>query len=158
MLNDLILNLQDFVYHLPGAVQWLGLIAISAIPFVESYFGSAIGVIIGLNPVLAVALAVAGNIVSMLVFVLLADRGRRQLTSPDKEPKRRRLKKMFDRFGVPGVSLLGQAILPSQLTSAAMVSFDASTRQVIIWQLVSICLWGVAFTVLASLGVNLITG
>jgi hypothetical protein len=37
-----------------------------------------------------------------------------------------------------------------------MVSFGASKDAVILWQIVSIILWGVAFGVFASLGVSLI--
>ncbi len=61
---------------------------------------------------------------------------------------------MFDRFGVPGVSLLGQTVLPSQITSMAMVSFGANRNTVAVWQIISIILWGVLFGVLATLGVN----
>lgn len=69
---------------------------------------------------------------------------------------RARLKSMFDRFGVPGVSLLGQLVLPSQITSATMVGFGASRNAVILWQVISIILWGVAFGVLATLGISLL--
>jgi hypothetical protein len=69
-------------------------------------------------------------------------------------PRRRRLRAQFDRYGVPGVSLLGQTILPSQITSAAMVGFGASRNAVILWQVISIILWGVAFGVLATVGVR----
>lgn len=51
------------------------------------------------------------------------------------------------------MSLLGQTILPSQLTSAAMVSFGANRNVVIVWQIISIVLWGTLFGVLATLGI-----
>lgn len=41
-----------------------------------------------------------------------------------------------------GVSLLGQTILPSQITATAMVSFGADRNAVILWQTLSILLWG----------------
>ena len=66
-----------------------------------------------------------------------------------------KLRRAFDRYGVAGVSLLGQTILPSQITSAAMVSFGANRNTVVFWQIVSIILWGIAFGVLATLGVQL---
>jgi hypothetical protein len=40
-------------------------------------------------------------------------------------PRRRRIRSWFHRYGVPGVSLLGQAMLPSQITSAALITFGA---------------------------------
>ena len=149
--------LQDFTASLPEIFQWLGVLLISAIPFVESYFGSAIGVISGINPVVAIAAAIVGNIVSMLAFVLGTHGVREKVTAKrapkDLSPRREKLRQRLEQYGVPGVSLLGQVFLPSQITSAAMVSFGASKNVVILWQVISIILWGVAFGVLATLGV-----
>ena len=61
-----------------------------------------------------------------------------------------------DQYGVAGVSLLGQAILPSQITSMLMVTAGASKQKVILWQSISIVLWGIAFGALASAGLRLI--
>nr|WP_241249508.1 hypothetical protein [Agrococcus sp. KRD186] len=146
---------------MPGWAQWLGIMLISAIPFVESYFGSVIGILVGLHPVVAIVAAIAGNAISMLGFVLAADATRRKVldrreTPEEASPRRQRLKRMFDRFGVPGVSLLGQTLLPSQITSGAMVSFGASRNAVILWQCISIVVWGVAFGLLALGGVELL--
>lgn len=152
--------LQDFTASLPTVLQWVGVILAAAIPFIESYFGSVIGILAGINPVIAIAAAIAGNVISMLLFVLSAHGVRSKVVSgkAPKEPsaRRQKLRAQFDKYGVAGVSLLGQTILPSQITSAAMVSFGASKDVVILWQIVSIILWGVAFGVFASLGVSLI--
>ncbi len=156
----MIQTFQDFTASFPEVLQWIGVMLIAAIPFVESYFGSAIGVIVGVPPVIAIAAAIVGNALSMLVFVLSAHRVRTGVVARKGEqalsPRRARLKEKFDRYGVAGVSLIGQAILPSQITSAAMVSFGASKNSVIVWQLISITVWGVAFGVLTTLGVSLL--
>lgn len=152
-------GLQEWTAGLPAVLQWLGVMAAGAIPFVESYLGSVIGVVAGLNPVVAVLAAVVGNIVTMTLVVLSADslRRRRGTEAPEQmSPRKQRLRRLFDRFGVPGVSLLGQTVLPSQITSGALVAFGANTRGVIVWQVVSIILWGVLFGVLATLGVDLL--
>jgi hypothetical protein len=159
----MIAALQDFAASFPDYVQWLGVLLVSAIPFVESYFGSVIGVLIGLPTPVAIGAAVVSNVVSMLAFVLSAHRVRSRVLAgrggpdadPAESPRRQKLRLAFDRYGVAGVSLLGQTILPSQITSAAMVSFWASRNAVILWQIVSIALWGVAFGILATLGVEL---
>jgi uncharacterized membrane protein len=162
-------TLQDFASSFPEYIQWLAVLLVSAIPFVESYFGSVIGVVIGLPPVVAIGAAVIGNVISMIAFVMSADRVRTQVVAgrsarggvtvderePEESPRRQKLHRAFDRYGVPGVSLLGQTILPSQITSAAMVSFGANRNVVIFWQVISIILWGVLFGVLATLGIQL---
>lgn len=151
-------NLQSFAAGFPEAVQWVGVALVSAIPFVESYFGSIIGVLIGLHPAIAIGVAVLGNLISMAVVVIAAGAVRQRATRDRVEelsPRRQKLKQRFDRYGVAGVSLLGQTLLPSQITSAAMVSFGASRNAVLFWQTISIILWGAAFGLLATLGVNL---
>lgn len=151
-------NLQSFTESLPPLLQWFGVVVAGAVPFVESYAGSLIGVLAGLDPVVAVVAAVVGNVISMLVFVLVTARVRTAAVAgreKPESPRRAKLRQRFDRFGVPGVSLLGQTVLPSQITAAAMVSFGASRNAVIGWQIVSIVLWGVLFGVLAAIGYNL---
>jgi len=152
--------LRDFTSSLPELVQWVGVLLAAAIPFVESYFGAVIGVVAGLNPVVAIAAAIVGNFVSMLIFVLVAHRVRstvRAGAAPKPEtPRRQKLRARFDTYGVAGVSLLGQTLLPSQITSAAMVSFGASKNAVILWQTISIIIWGVLFGVLATVGVTVL--
>ncbi|WP_062133987.1 hypothetical protein [Demequina aestuarii] len=144
-------SLQEFAASFPAWAQWFAVALVSAIPFVESYFGSVIGVAIGLHPGVAIGAAVAGNVVSMVAFVYAAHAVRRRNVG-DEAPSARRvkLKAMFDRYGVPGVSLLGQTMLPSQITAGAMVGFGASRTAVTGWQVLSIILWGAAFGLIAA--------
>ena len=39
--------LHNFTESMPSYLQWLGVIAAGAIPFIESYFGAVIGVMAG---------------------------------------------------------------------------------------------------------------
>lgn len=151
-------TLQDFISSLPPLIQWLGVMIAGAIPFIESYIGSAIGIIAGVHPLVAVAAAIIGNIVSMVLIVTGAHAVRGQVhKEKERSPKRQRLRRAFDKYGVAGVSLLGQTILPSQITSAAMVSFGAPKNTVIFWQTISITVWGIVFGVLVTLGVDLLS-
>ena len=153
-------SLQSFTASLPPMFQWMGVLVIAAIPFVESYFGAAVGVVSGLNPTVAIVAAVVGNIISMLIFVLTAHGVRRKIAAgkapKEMTPRRAKLRAAFDKYGIAGVSLAGQTILPSQITSAAMISFGASKNAVILWQVISIIIWGTAFGVLATLGASLL--
>lgn len=153
-------SLQNFTQSVPETLQWVAIILISAIPFVESYLGTAIGVVAGLPLFVAVPAAVIGNFVSMFVLVQIAYRARRKIKGeqPPLSPRKQKIKAMFDRFGVPGGSLLGQWVLPSQITSSLMVSFGASKNAVILWQSISILLWALGFGVLAHLGVTTLLG
>ena len=39
--------LQDFATSFPSFLQWLSVMIAAAVPFVDSYFGAVIGVLIG---------------------------------------------------------------------------------------------------------------
>lgn len=137
-------------------LQWLVIILAGAIPFIESYFGSVLGIVAGVAPPIAIAAAIIGNFASMFLLVTFAEKIRMWRNAGQKplSPRQEKFKRSFDKYGVAGVSLLGQTILPSQLTSLAMVAFGASKKKVILWQTISIILWGIGFGVLAMLGVN----
>ncbi|KAB1641680.1 hypothetical protein [Gulosibacter chungangensis] len=156
MFSDFVPQLQAFVEGLPPVVQFLGVALISAIPFVESYFGSAVGVLAGLPAPLAVSAAVVGNLTTMLLMVFGASAVRQRATAnrAPVEPSRRqeRIRRMLDRWGVPVVSLAGQTVLPSQIVAGTMVSLGAKRNRVIGWQVVSIILWGGIFATLATMG------
>ncbi|MFV0285465.1 MAG: hypothetical protein ACK5IM_03625, partial [Demequina sp.] len=58
---------------------------------------------------------------------------------------RQKIAGYLERFGVPGVSLLGPLALPSQFTAPTMVALGASARSVYFWMGISIVAWGVLF-------------
>ena len=151
MLDDL----QAFTSATDPIWQWLAVMAIAAIPFVESYFAGPIGIIAGVPPVVAVLAAIAGNVISMVVVVLLATKARdARRNPPPPTPRRERFMRAFDKYGVAGVSLLGQTMLPSQITSGILAGVGASPRRIILWQIISIILWGVGFSVVAYFAVD----
>lgn len=154
----MIQDLQQFVEATHPIWQWLVLMVVSAIPFVESYFGSALGVVAGVNPVIAIVASIIGNALSMLLLVTFGEKIRKWRKADEKPDGKRtqKIKNLFNKYGVIGVSLLGQTFLPSQITSMAMVTFGAPKKKVIFWQVISIILWGVTFGVLATFGVNVI--
>lgn len=131
-----------------------------AIPFIESYYASLIGVIAGAPVYLTVPAAVLGNIASMLVMVLGADKIRAAFTKnkPPRELNKRQQKffRMFDKYGVAGVSLIGEWFLPSQITSSMMAAVGVAKGKIIFWQIIAITLWGVVFAALGLAGVNML--
>ncbi|WP_062079360.1 small multi-drug export protein [Demequina globuliformis] len=157
---DIFENLSDFVAGFESWQQVGALMLISAIPFVESYLGSFLGIVLGMNPVLAFAAAVIGNAVCTFGLIFAADRTRRAILAGRKakdesEPSKRNQKiaGYLEKYGVPGVSLLGPLALPSQFTGPTMVALGAAAGRVYLWMGISIVAWGVLF---AALGVWLV--
>ncbi|MFW7415881.1 hypothetical protein [Demequina sp. SO4-18] len=151
-IGDFFLHMLEFVSELESWQQIGALVLVSAIPFIESYLGSFIGILVQMEPVLAVAVASVGNAIATFLLIAGASRARTAVLNGRKSadavaPTKRRQKvaKYMDRFGVPGVSLLGPLALPSQFTGPTMVALGASARSVYFWMGISIIAWGVLF-------------
>lgn len=173
--------LQDLVSHVPFFVQPLIVALAAAIPFVEGELASVLGVWAGLHPLVAFGAAVVGNAASVFVVVvfgariraaIIARRARRALVTagaPDggvqevEEPKPeskgvRRFKRFVVRFGVPGASILGPLAIPTQITSAVLVSSGVAKSWVLLWQGVAIVIWTTLTTLIATGVLQLVTG
>lgn len=179
--------LQNLMSQVPFFVQPLIVAAAAAIPFLESELAAVLGVWAGLNPFIAAGAAMAGNFASVFVVVffgariraaIIARRARRtelvvagqpvvggtgDVSEPLVEPKPeskgvRRFKKFLVRFGVPGASILGPLAIPTQFTSAFLVSTGVSKGWVLLWQGVAIFLWTTMTTLIATGVLALITG
>ncbi|WP_312976674.1 hypothetical protein [Corynebacterium sp.] len=59
--------------------------------------------------------------------------------------RRKKVAKYLERFGVPGVSLLGLIVLASQITAPTLISLGAKPGRVYIWIGISIVVWGILF-------------
>ncbi|WP_420112427.1 hypothetical protein [Pseudactinotalea sp.] len=175
-MADLLINLQEFTSSLPPFLRWIGVMLAAVIPYVEAEGGAILGIAAGVSPFLAIPAAIAGNGIALAVVVnatsavrsgVTARRnstsaGGVAVTEEDNEPapdaKRARMRRVFDRYGVPGVSLLGPLLLPSHVTSAAMVGFGAPKRTVLIWGIVAVGAWAILFGTIAYLGVSALVG
>ncbi|CAN5626776.1 hypothetical protein BH10ACT7_BH10ACT7_25890 [soil metagenome] len=67
-------GLQEFVSQLPELVQPLIIAALGAIPYVEGEGAAALGVIVGINPIVAGLAGAAGNILCVVLVVLAGSR------------------------------------------------------------------------------------
>ena len=149
---NLFVQLTNFVSGLDVWQQIIALIGIGTIPFIESYFGSFLGTLVGISPWLAVPMAVIGNLACMLLLVHLAGRARSAVLSSRQEgeaternARQERVARYMSRFGIPGVALLGALVLPTQFTAPALVALGADRRRVVLWMSISIIIWGVGF-------------
>ena len=173
-------GLQDFVSGLPEFVQPLIVAGLGMIPYVEGEGSATLGILVGINPIVAAVAGAAGNILSVVLVVLLGSRVRTSVVarrsaaaegsvavdvlepgqdapSDDAAPNRRskgrqRLRTWLVRFGVPGASILAPFALPTQLTAAFFVASGVKKGWVILWQVVAIVLW-TGLVAAAALGI-----
>ncbi|MBB2968710.1 small multidrug efflux protein [Leifsonia aquatica] len=169
---NLVDALQDLVGHVPDLVQPLIVAAAGAIPFVEGEGAATIGIIGGITPAIAIIAAIVGNFACVAVLVLLGSGARRAVVTrsrarkqaaavaaghgvgaePDLEtdpapassPRKAKFQRAFERYGVPGVSLLGPLLLPTQFTATMLAAAGVGRARILIWQGVAIVGWTVA--------------
>ncbi|ARU51711.1 hypothetical protein JOE63_000670 [Cellulosimicrobium cellulans] len=156
-MTDIVTGLQELTQGLPPLLRWVGVLLAGAIPYVEAEGAAILGVVAGVNPVVAIVAAVVGNAIALALVVWLIGAARSGVTrgrAAAQSPKQQRMRKVFDRYGVPGVSLLGPLLLPSHVTAAAMVGFGAPRARVFTWGVVAVTAWAVVLGILVHLGVS----
>ena len=75
-VEELVKNFQNLVAQVPEIVQPLIVFVAGAVPFVEGEGGAIIGIVGGINPIIAAIAAAAGNFLSVLLVVSLSSRAR----------------------------------------------------------------------------------
>lgn len=157
MFQDLLVQLHDLVSDLEPWQQVLALVPAGAVPFIESYLGSFLGTTLGIHPALAIPAAVLGNLVATFVVIALAGRtrdaiaqgrrmhGGRSAVEPSPSRFRTKVAAAMEKYGVPGVCLLGPFVVASQISGPALIALGAERGRVYLWMGVSIVLWGIAF-------------
>ena len=59
-----------------------------------------------------------------------------------------KFQRAFERYGVPGVSLLGPLLLPTQFTATMLAAAGIGKARILVWQAVAIIGWTTIITVL----------
>jgi hypothetical protein len=179
-VEPLVEGFRDLVANVPDVFQPLVVALAGAVPFVEGELATTVGVLGGLNPIVAGIAAAGGNFLCVFLIVTLssrvrtatlARRARREAvrvpvsstrggSDPVEEPPtnvkpeskgKERFRRYLTRFGVPGASLLGPLAMPTQFTAALLVAGGVSKPWVLLWQGIAIIAWTAVSTVSAWL-------
>jgi hypothetical protein len=123
-INDLVAGFQDLVGQVPDIVQPLILALAGAVPFIEGEGAAMIGVIGGVNPFLAAAAGVTGNLISVILVVLLSSRIRTAAT------RRRSAKAGNSAASKSAGAPVGAGGAPSAATGTMTATTDADRADV----------------------------
>jgi uncharacterized membrane protein len=168
---SLVDTFQDLVAQVPDLVQPLIVAAAGAVPFIEGEGAAVIGIIGGIHPAIAAAAGIIGNFVCVTVLVLLTARTRSavvtrtrtrrlvaagggdagEVASPEVggergSARKAKFQRAFERYGVPGVSLLGPLLLPTQFTATMLAGAGVKTARILFWQGLAIVAWTTLLT------------
>ncbi|GAA4194001.1 hypothetical protein GCM10022219_16590 [Microbacterium oryzae] len=173
----LIHTFQDLVDQVPDLVQPLIVAAAGAVPFIEGEGAVAVGIMGGIHPATAAVAAMLGNFLCVAALVILSSGARRAIVTrrsarvaarehafagapttvaaPPTEtaapsPRRVKFQRAFERYGVPGVSLLGPLLLPTHFTATMLAAAGIGKVRILAWQAVAIAGWTTVIALLIA--------
>ncbi len=142
----------------------LGIFIAGAIPWMEAIAVVPAGILFGLDPVLTVIAAVAGNAITIFLFAYagssirtwLIKRREAKGKSGD-SPKYQKAIAAFDKYGIWGMAALGPILIGTQFAAAASVAAGVKPLKVSILITASMALWSIGIAwVMVALGVNIL--
>lgn len=77
-----------------------------------------------------------------------------EIDSEVESKKEKRARSIFDKYGLPGLTILGPLLVGSHISALMSMSFGSSRKLVTGWMIASLLLWTVVFTVLAGSGIS----
>ena len=126
---------------------------LAALPFFEVVGVVPLGILSGLHPVTTAVIGFVGNFLTVLLLIVFVDRFKawwlkRKEEKHDEKGEKKQLKarKVWERYGLPGLALIGPFIIGSHLAAFMCMSFGTKRKQVAMWMTVSLIMW----TVLAA--------
>lgn len=137
-------------------VGYLVVFFLAAVPWIEVFFVVPAAVGLGMNPVFVAVLAFLGNVFP--VFVIIAARGRlgdwwkRRRGERESSRRTKRARRLFDRYGTPGLGLSAPMTTGVHLGAVVAVLLGAHNRSVAVWMTVGVALWTAVFTVGSVVG------
>lgn len=180
---NLIETFQNLVAQVPDLVQPLIVALAGAVPFIEGEGAAGIGIIGGIPPVLAAVAAMVGNFVCVAILVLASSGARRAIVDRSRarqlavagggsatdvdassqpvdggrgSARRDKFQRAFERYGVPGVSLLGPLLLPTHFTATMLAASGIGKGRILVWQAVAIVGWTTVVAVIIGGAVSAI--
>ncbi len=141
-----------------------GIFIAGAIPWMEAIAVVPAGILFGLDPVLTVIAAVAGNAITIFLFAYASSgirswliRRREAKGKTGDSPKYLKAVAAFDRYGIWGMAALGPILIGTQFAAAASVAAGVKPLKVSILITASMALWSIAIAwVMVALGVQIL--
>lgn len=132
----------------------------AAIPWFEIALIIPLAIISGLNPVLVALVAFLGNLATVYLLVIFFEKfkawreKKRKVDEPSKSKKGKRAYKIWNRYGLPGLSFLGPIVIGSHIAAFIGLILGANKKSTIIWQTMSLAVWTLIFVVVTYFGLD----
>jgi Ca2+/H+ antiporter, TMEM165/GDT1 family len=152
-------------------VAYLAVFVSAGVPWLEVLLVVPAALVAGLSPIPVVIVATAGNVLTLIPVVLAGDalrerlrrrRRRREVPQPRDHATAARStgaqgrgRRLFDRFGLPGLALLGPLVSGIHVAALAAIGGGAPRRATLVWLSAGVAVWSIAAALLTLLGLDL---
>ncbi|SHN30486.1 small multi-drug export protein [Gracilibacillus kekensis] len=130
---------------------------LAATPFVEAIYLTPIAVVGGLSPLPVLLLAIAGNLATVYLVIIFIEMIKqwRQKKKDESGKRAERAEKLWKKYGLIGLTLIGPFLIGSHLSAFLSLVFGGTKRNVTLWITISVAGWSILLTVLAAFGVDI---
>lgn len=159
-------------------VSYLLVFLLAAIPLFELVTVIPLAIIGGLSPVPVAILGFLGNLLTILLLIVFVDKIKillktRKLkrnvvnevegvggqytegTETEQDSKKqKRARALFDKYGLPGLTIFGPLLVGSHISAFMGMSFGSRRGLVTGWMIASLVIWTIVSAVLANSGVT----
>lgn len=153
------MNLLEWAQNANSVWQYLVLFLLAIAPWMDVSIIVPLGVLWGLSPIGVGVTAFIGNLLLILLLGLFFKqfsawrtkrRMKKGITGPTK--KETRSKKIWEKYGIPGLALLAPILVGTDIAAVLALTFGSSRRHVIGWMTTSLAVWTIVFTVCSIYG------
>lgn len=136
-----------------GMVLW-----VAVLPWGEVVFAIPLGIALGMHGAAVFAVAVVGNIASVLAVLLGIKRWPWLQRALIRRSGSNRAARVVSKYGIPGLAAQAPIISGGHLAALVALLLGANVQHVAVWLTLSILGWGAAITLLAAQGKHLVLG
>jgi uncharacterized membrane protein len=159
-------------------ISYLLVFLLAATPLFELVTVIPLAIIGGLPPVPVAIVGFLGNLLTVVLLIVFVDRVKgwirarkmkrnsvlavegeglqnsgEVITKKDSK-KEKRARAIFDKYGLPGLTIFGPFLVGSHISAFMGMSFGSKRSLVIGWMIASLVIWTIVSAVLASSGVT----
>nr|WP_285890874.1 small multi-drug export protein [Mesobacillus maritimus] len=133
----------------------------AAIPWFEIALVIPLGIVAGLSPFWVMVLAFVGNLSTVIPIVYAYDKvkqwleKRRKKQGKESSKRNERAKKIWNKYGLPGLALLGPILIGIHIATFIGMSLGAQKNWVLVWMIASLAIWTLVFGFATILGFDL---
>ncbi|MCU6710998.1 small multi-drug export protein [Paenibacillus sp. J5C_2022] len=152
----------NFLQDVNEVWQYVLVFLLGSIPWVEIAAIIPIAIIVaGMNPILVGLLALLGNLATVYLVILFFEKFKQWRTSKKgagngKSKRRERAEAAWNKYGMPGLALLGPLLIGSHIAAFVGILFGAKKRNAVIWMTLSLIVWTAVLTIASHYGINVI--